>query len=96
MRKMRVMTAILFMATTKGTVKKTPLKDYANIRTNGLITINLDDGDELRWIKQTTGNNDVIISTSAGQAVRFNEDDTRPMGRSARGVSGVRLGQMTG
>ncbi|HRC28514.1 MAG TPA: DNA gyrase subunit A [Candidatus Saccharimonas sp.] len=81
----------LFMATTKGTVKKTPLKDYANIRTNGLITINLDAGDELRWIKQTTGSNDVIISTSAGQAVRFNEADTRPMGRSARGVRGVRL-----
>jgi DNA gyrase subunit A len=81
----------LFMATTKGTVKKTPLKDYANIRTNGLITINLDDGDELRWIKQTTGKNDVIISTSAGQAVRFNESDTRPMGRAARGVRGVRL-----
>jgi DNA gyrase subunit A len=81
----------LFMATTHGTVKKTPLKDYANIRTNGLITINLDDGDELRWIKQTTGKNDVIISTSAGQAVRFNENDTRPMGRTARGVRGVRL-----
>ncbi len=81
----------LFMATTKGTVKKTPLKDYANIRTNGLITINLDDGDELRWIKQTSGNNDVIISTSAGQAVRFNEAEARPMGRAARGVRGVRL-----
>lgn len=81
----------LFMSTTKGTVKKTPLKDYANIRTNGLITINLDDGDELRWIKQTNGNNDVIISTSAGQAVRFNESETRPMGRAARGVRGVRL-----
>lgn len=81
----------LFMATTKGTIKKTPLKDYANIRTNGLITINLDDGDELRWIKQTTGLNDVIISTSAGQAVRFNENETRPMGRAARGVRGVRL-----
>lgn len=81
----------LFMATTKGTVKKTPLKDYANIRTNGLITINLDDGDELRWIKQTSGKNDVIISTSAGQAVRFNEEECRPMGRAARGVRGVRL-----
>lgn len=81
----------LFMATTKGTVKKTPLQDYANIRTNGLITIKLDDGDELRWIKQTTGKNDVIISTSAGQAVRFNELECRPMGRAARGVRGVRL-----
>ena len=81
----------LFMATTKGTVKKTPLKDYANIRTNGLITIKLDDGDELRWIKQTSGENDVVISTSAGQAVRFNESECRPMGRAARGVRGVRL-----
>lgn len=81
----------LFMATTKGTVKKTPVKDYANIRTNGLIAINLDDGDELRWIKQTTGKNDIIISTSAGQAVRFNETEARPMGRAARGVRGVRL-----
>lgn len=81
----------LFMATTKGTIKKTPLKDYANIRTNGLIAIKLDDGDELRWIKKTTGENDVIVSTSAGQAVRFNESDARPMGRAARGVRGVRL-----
>jgi len=81
----------LFMATSKGTVKKTPLKDYANIRTNGLIAIKLDDGDELRWIKKTTGDNDVIVSTSAGQAVRFNESDARPMGRAARGVRGVRL-----
>lgn len=81
----------LFMATMNGTVKKTPLKDYANIRTNGLIAIKLDDGDELRWIKKTTGNNDVIVSTSAGQAVRFGEADCRPMGRAARGVRGVRL-----
>ena len=81
----------LFMATTKGTVKKTPVKDYANIRTNGLITIKLDDGDELRWIKRTSGDDDVIISTSAGQAIRFHETDARPMGRSARGVRGVRL-----
>ncbi len=81
----------LFMATIKGTIKKTPLKDYSNIRTNGLIAINLDNGDELRWIKQTTGQNDIVISTSAGQAVRFNELDARPMGRTARGVRGVRL-----
>lgn len=81
----------LFMATSKGTVKKTPAKDYINIRTNGLIAIKLDDGDELRWIQHTTGKNDVIVSTSAGQAVRFNEQDVRPMGRTARGVRGVRL-----
>jgi len=81
----------LFMATKNGTVKKTPLSDYANIRTNGLIAIKLDDGDELRWIKKTDGKSDVIISTSAGQAIRFNEQDARPMGRAARGVRGVRL-----
>jgi DNA gyrase subunit A len=81
----------LFMTTTKGTIKKTPLKDYANIRTNGLITINLDDKDELRWVKQTTGENDIIISTSAGQAIRFSESEVRAMGRAARGVRGMRL-----
>lgn len=81
----------LFMTTVKGTVKKTPLKDYANIRTNGLIAIRLDEGDELRWIQKTTGENDIVVSTSAGQAIRFNEVDARPMGRSARGVRGVRL-----
>jgi DNA gyrase subunit A len=81
----------LFMATIKGTIKKTPLKDYANIRTNGLIAIKLDDGDELKWIQKTSGVNDVIISTSAGQAIRFKEKDARPMGRSARGVRGIRL-----
>ncbi len=81
----------LFMCTVKGTVKKTAINSYANVRASGLIAIKLDDGDELRWIKKTSGNNDVIISTSAGQAVRFNEKDARPMGRSARGVRGVRL-----
>ena len=76
----------LFMATVKGTIKKTPVKDYANIRTNGLIAIKLDDGDELRWIKRSSGNDDILISTSAGQAIRFNEKDARSMGRAARGV----------
>lgn len=81
----------LFMATKKGTIKKTPIKDYLNIRANGLITIKLDENDELRWVKGTTGDNDIIISTSAGQAVRFNEKEVRGMGRSARGVRGIRL-----
>jgi DNA gyrase subunit A len=81
----------LFMVTKKGTIKKTPLKDYVNIRTNGLITIKLDDKDELRWVKSTTGDNEIIISTSAGQAVRFKESDVRAMGRSAMGVRGMRL-----
>ena len=74
-----------------GSSLKTPLRDYANIRNNGLIAIRLDEGDELRWIQKTSGENDVVISTSAGQAIRFNEKDARPMGRTARGVRGVRL-----
>lgn len=81
----------LFMTTRKGTIKKTAIKDYQNIRANGLITIKLDDGDELCWVSATSGKNDIIISTSAGQAIRFNEDDVRAMGRSARGVRGMRL-----
>ena len=81
----------LFMATRKGTIKKTSIADYENIRTNGLITIKLDAGDELKWVKGTTGKNDIVISTSAGQAIRFNEAEVRPMGRAARGVRGMRL-----
>jgi DNA gyrase subunit A len=81
----------LFMATTNGTVKKTAIKDYANIRQSGLIAINLDEGDELRWIRQSSGNDEVVISTAKGQAIRFKEADARPMGRSARGVRGIRL-----
>ncbi len=81
----------LFMATKKGTIKKTAIKEYLNIRANGLVTIKLDEGDELKWIQETTGDHDVVISTSAGQAMRFNEKDVRAMGRSARGVRGIRL-----
>jgi len=81
----------LFMATKKGTIKKTSLRDYENIRTNGMITIKLDRGDELKWVKGTTGKNDIIISTTAGQAVRFNESEVRAMGRNAMGVRGMRL-----
>lgn len=81
----------LFMATTNGTIKKTKAKEYENIRANGLIAIKLDDGDELRWVRRTSGNDDVIMSTAFGQAIRFNEQDARSMGRSARGVRGIRL-----
>ena len=66
-------------------------KEYDNIRTNGLIAIKLDDGDELRWVRPTSGKDDIIMSTAFGQAIRFNEADVRPMGRSARGVRGLRL-----
>ncbi len=81
----------LFMITTHGVVKKTPLADYNNIRNSGLIAINLDNNDELRWIHLSSGEDDVVISTAFGQAIRFNERDARSMGRSARGVRGIRL-----
>ena len=81
----------LIMCTVRGVIKKTPVDQYNNIRTSGLIAINLDEGDELKWIRYTSGNNEVVISTSQGQAIRFHERDARPMGRVARGVRGIRL-----
>ncbi|MBW3538520.1 DNA gyrase subunit A, partial [Candidatus Parcubacteria bacterium] len=81
----------LFMATKYGTVKKTPLSDYANVRANGLIAIKLDDGDELKWVKLTSGQDEIIMSTALAQALRFKETDVRPMGRATRGVRGMRL-----
>jgi DNA gyrase subunit A len=81
----------LIMCTVRGVVKKTPFEQYQNVRNSGLIAINLDQGDELKWIRMTTGDNEVVISTSHGQAIRFHEKDARPMGRVSRGVRGIRL-----
>lgn len=81
----------LLMCTVRGVVKKTPFEQYQNVRQSGLIAINLDDGDELKWIRMTTGDNEVVISTQQGQAIRFHESDARPMGRVSRGVRGIRL-----
>lgn len=83
--------ANLIMCTVRGVVKKTPFEQYKNVRQSGLIAINLDDGDELRWVQMTTGNDEVIISTALGQAIRFDEKGARPMGRASRGVRGIRL-----
>ena len=83
--------ANLIMCTVRGVVKKTPFAQYQNVRTSGLIAINLDEGDELKWIRMTSGDNEVVISTSNGQAIRFHEKDARPMGRVSRGVRGIRL-----
>jgi len=83
--------ANLIMCTIKGVIKKTPFEQYQNVRTSGLIAINLDDGDELKWIRMTNGDNEVVISTAQGQAIRFHEKDARPMGRVSRGVRGIRL-----
>ncbi len=84
-------TGNLFMCTVKGVVKKTPFEQYRNVRSSGLIAINLDEGDELKWVRMTNGDNEVVISTAQGQAIRFHEKDVRPMGRAARGVRGIRL-----
>lgn len=81
----------LFMATTKGVIKRSKLEDYKNIRNNGIIAIKLDEGDALNWVALTDGEREVILSTADGQALRFSENEVRPMGRSARGVKGMRL-----
>jgi DNA gyrase subunit A len=79
------------MATREGTIKKTPLSAFENIRKTGIIAIKLDKNDRLRWVDITKGNEDVIIVTETSQAVRFNEKEVRPMGRGARGVRGIKL-----
>ena len=81
----------LAMATRHGMIKKTSLAEYAKIRANGLIAISLVDGDELRWVGLTDGDNDIILATAKGQAARFSESEVRPMGRDTRGVTGIRL-----
>ncbi|HSX46930.1 MAG TPA: DNA gyrase subunit A [Patescibacteria group bacterium] len=83
----------LLMCTVRGVVKKTAFEAYKNVRQSGLIAINLDEGDELKWIKMTNSDNEVLISTADGQAIRFHEKDVRPMGRVSRGVRGIRLRQ---
>ena len=81
----------LIMTTESGTVKKTKLEEFENVRRSGLIAIKLDKGDSLRWVDTTTGNDEVVIATREGQAIHFKESDVRPMGRSAAGVRGIKL-----
>ncbi|EXJ11657.1 MULTISPECIES: DNA gyrase subunit A [Nitrincola] len=85
----------IFMATAMGTVKKTPLQSFARPRSTGLIALDTVDGDRLIGASITNGNDDVMLVTSAGKAVRFNEQDVRPMGRTARGVRGVKMNEDT-
>jgi DNA gyrase subunit A len=82
----------VFMATSMGTVKKTPLSDFSNPRKAGIIAVALDDNDFLIGVAITDGKHDVMLFSDAGKAVRFDENDVRPMGRTARGVRGMRLG----
>ncbi len=81
----------VFMATRLGTVKKTPLTDFSNPRKAGIIAVGLDDGDYLVGAALTDGKHDVMLFSDGGKAVRFDEEDVRPMGRSARGVRGMML-----
>jgi len=81
----------IFMATAQGTVKKTPLSAFANPRGKGIIAVELDEGDFLIGVAITDGRHDVMLFSDAGKAVRFEEDDVRPMGRATRGVRGMML-----
>jgi DNA gyrase subunit A len=81
----------VFMATAKGTVKKTALTEFANPRKSGIIAINLDEGDYLIGAEVTNGKNDIVLVSNGGKAVWFTEDDVRPMGRATRGVRGMKL-----
>ena len=81
----------IFMATSKGTVKKTPLSDFSNPRKNGIIAIKLDNGDYLIGAEITNGENDIVLVSNGGKAVWFDENSVRSMGRNARGVRGMKI-----
>ncbi len=81
----------VFMATSHGTVKKTPLKDFSRPRASGIIAVDLRGGDQLVDVMLTTGDQDIMLFSSGGKAVRFHEEKVRPMGRTACGVRGIRL-----
>jgi len=81
----------VFFSTRQGVVKKTPLSDFANVRTNGIRAVELDEGDGLVNVALTDGSRDIMLFGSHGKAVRFSEDEVRPMGRTARGVRGMRF-----
>jgi DNA gyrase subunit A len=81
----------LVMVTKHGVIKKTKLEEFANVRRNGLLAINLDEGDELLAVDLSDGSRDIILASTRGMAVHFNEKDVRPMGRNARGVKAMTL-----
>ena len=81
----------MLMVTKNGYIKKTAMAEYANVRRNGLIAINLQEGDELDWVTPTTGNDEIVIATELGKAIRFSESEVRAMGRDTQGVIGIKL-----
>lgn len=86
-------TQYLCMLTRRGVMKRTLLSAYDNIRKGGIIAIDLDEGDELRWVRLTNGNDDLLVATKKGMAIRFNETDARLVGRTARGVRAITLSE---
>jgi DNA gyrase subunit A len=82
----------MLMVTKNGYIKKTALAEYANVRRNGLIAINLQEGDELDWVAPTSGTDEILIATALGKAIRFSETEVRAMGRDTQGVIGIKLG----
>jgi DNA gyrase subunit A len=83
----------MLMVTKNGYIKKTALAEYGNVRRNGLIAINLQEGDELDWVAPTTGSDEILIATALGKAIRFSETEVRAMGRDTQGVIGIKLGK---
>ncbi len=81
----------LFMTTKKGVVKKTELSAYVHFKNKPIATINLDEGDTLQWVKKTTGKQDILLVTSAGMVIRFEESQVRAMGRASRGIRGIKI-----
>ena len=81
----------LVMITRNGIIKKTAIEDFANVRRSGLIAVKLKKGDELTWVKLTSGRDELILVSRNGQSIRFAESDVRDMGRAASGVNGIRL-----
>ena len=83
----------LVMVTRQGIIKRTQLGAYRNVRKSGIIALALDEGDELAWVRNTTGSEELVVATRRGMAIRFAEEDVRPMGRTARGVRAITLGE---
>lgn len=81
----------LFMATRKGTIKKTPVEDFSNVRRSGLIAIKLRDDDALEWVREVNENDAIFMCTSSGKSIHFKQEEARPMGRPSMGVRGIRV-----
>lgn len=79
------------MATKNGIIKKTEISEFSNIRSNGLIALSLEDGDELTWVRPTTGDDEIILITTEGKSIRFHESEVRAMGRTAKGVTAMKF-----